>query len=396
MFRRDLKLFLHSLRTLVLLIVILLAGCVGTILAISGLETPEMPKPKLILCNMDTESQYGSTLLALASGHEMVGSLLDLSFAESEEEAMEEVRNGAVAAIILPEHFFSSSAHGESIPCKMILNSAGVGAKTVIESYAEIGSRLLTSGQLLVFTGDTYSMEHGFSDEEMDSFNLFMNIYAFSEFETARNRYFLQRDIPFTTSGLGKTAHYAAVYAAFFLSLLILGYYHLYQADQERGRLLMLRSNGIREMAFLRWKWIFPLFFSLILTTVFCIGASRFMPMTLTPFSILSALFGLLFIAVFGTLFSIAFSGISGAVLFSIHIVGLFFCGGIIPYSRLEPFLLAIGDFTPIGVAYRSIGTLFGGAFSVKTVLVAVAYVAAAYYACHHRILGVITGKGAA
>lgn len=395
MFQRDLKLFLHSLRTLVLLIVILLAGCVGTILTISGLDSPSLPKPKVVLCNLDRDSNYGSTLLTIASGHEMVDSLLDISFCDTEAEAEQAVLDGAIASIILPEHFFSSTAHGESIPCRLILNGAGEGAQEAIRSYADIGSEILTSGQLVIFTGDYYAIDHQFTDEAAAELNVFLNVFAFAEFESARNRYFSWTQVPFTTGNLSQSMHYVALYLSFFVGLLILGYYHLYQTDLIRSRLLWLRSSGVRERAFLRWKWLLPLLFSMLLMIPFCLAATRFVPMFFSPVSLLSALFGLAFAAVFGSLLSIAFSGVSGAILFTVHIIGLFFCGGIIPYSRLEPFILTLGDLTPLGVIYRAFGPLFGGSFSIRALLTGIVYCALAFALAHRHMISVTTGKEA-
>ena len=395
MFRRDLRLFLHSLRTLILLIALLACGCIGLLFAVSGADDPTTVRLSLVLCNLDTESNYGSMLLGLASNHDLVQSVVELEMCDTEEQAEERVREGAVAAVVIPPGFFHQIAHGEGAPCRMILNSSGEGARAVIQSYASIGSEVLTSGQLIVFTGDYFAEDAGIPSEEAVSFNTYMNLYAFREFENARDQYFMVKQVPYTNGGLTQSGHYLIIYTVFFLSLMILGYFHLYQTDLERGRLLMLRSSGLSDRRFLRWKWIFPFLFSCLFLLAFVLVVPRFKALTLTPATILYALYGLLFTALFGTFLSIGLGPISGAVLFTIHIVGLFFCGGIIPYARLSPFVLSIGDVTPLGAVYHALAPLAGERLTVWPFVLSLIYLPAAWYLCYRRINGIRTGKEA-
>ena len=395
MFRRDLRLFLHSLRTLILLIALLACGCIGLLFAVSGADDPTTVRLSLVLCNLDTESNYGSMLLGLASNHDLVQSVVELEMCDTEEQAEERVREGAVAAVVIPPGFFHQIAHGEGAPCRMILNSSGEGARAVIQSYASIGSEVLTSGQLIVFTGDYFAEDAGIPSEEAVSFNTYMNLYAFREFENARDQYFMVKQVPYTNGGLTQSGHYLIIYTVFFLSLMILGYFHLYQTDLERGRLLMLRSSGLSDRRFLRWKWIFPFLFSCLFLLAFVLVVPRFKALTLTPATILYALYGLLFTALFGTFLSIGLGRISGAVLFTIHIVGLFFCGGIIPYARLSPFVLSIGDVTPLGAVYHALAPLAGERLTVWPFVLSLIYLPAAWYLCYRRINGIRTGKEA-
>ena len=203
------------------------------------------------------------------------------------------------------------------------------------------------------------------------------------------------KQVPYTNGGLTQSGHYLIIYTVFFLSLMILGYFHLYQTDLERGRLLMLRSSGLSDRRFLRWKWIFPFLFSCLFLLAFVLVVPRFKALTLTPATILYALYGLLFTALFGTFLSIGLGRISGAVLFTIHIVGLFFCGGIIPYARLSPFVLSIGDVTPLGAVYHALAPLAGERLTFWPFVLSLIYLPAAWYLCHRRINGIRTGKEA-
>ena len=396
MFRRDLRLFLHSMRTLILLITLLVCGCVGMLFAVSGADDPTTFRLSLVLCNLDTESNYGSLLLSLASNHDLIQSVIDLEVCDTEEVAEQRVRDGAVAAVVIPEGFFGQIAHGNGVPCRMILNGAGEGARAVIQSYATIGSEVLTTGQLIVFTGDYYAEGEGIEREEAKDFNTYMNLYAFDEFEKSSKSYFVVRQVPYTNGGLTQSGHYLIVYTVFFLSLLILGYYHLYQTDMERGRLLMLRSSGLSDRRFLCWKWLYPFLFSCLFLLAFILVAPRFKPLVLTPATILYALYGLLFTALFGSFLSIGLGRVSGAILFTIHIVGLFFCGGIIPYARLSPFILTIGDVTPLGAVYHSMAPIAGENLTVWPFILGLVYLPAAWYLCYRRMNNIRTGKEAA
>ena len=74
-------------------------------------------------------------------------------------------------------------------------------------------------------------------------------------------------------------------------------------------------------------------------------------------------------------LYGTAIGDLSGAVIFIIFFVSLFFCGGIIPYSNLTGIALKIGSFTPLGVIYGLLSPAFGGSFEISSVIAAVCYI---------------------
>ncbi len=393
MFRRDLKLFLSSLRTMAVLLVLLALGCLGTVFAISGAEPSGPLRFPIAMCNLDTESRYGTMMLQTASTHDLVTSLIDLKFYDTEAEALRAVDDGAACAVIIPKGFFGSTARGESLPCRMILGTSGEGSRQTIQAYARIGSSILTTGQKIVFTGDYYMMETGQTDEVWDSFNLYMNLSAFEEFQSAHEDYYSRTVIPYTRTNMSRNAHYAILYLAFFLQLLILGYYRLYQTDVTRSRQLMLRSAGITTAGFLQWKCLLPFLFSILLIGSLYPVAAHFLPMQLTFDSIAYALLALGFTAALGAFLSIAFSRISGAVLFALHIAGLFFCGGIVPYARLHPLIPLIGEFTPLGVIYHLLGPIAGGTCRWTAFAAGAFYLVIALFLCRYRLQNVLSGR---
>ena len=395
MFRRDLKLFSLSFRAMAVLIVLVFGVAVGAFFALSGSETPASIQLDVAVTNYDSDSAIGTMTMNAAINHRMVTSLIHVEFYDTEEEALQAVRDGATAAIIVPKHFFNSVSRGENMPCRLIVNNSGDIEKTLLFMFADIGVELLTTGQLIVFTGDYYMMDQGVSSEIATDFNMYMNLYSISELSHSQDTYLRTVEIPYTRGGLSMAGHYIAVYFAFFLCVILLGLNKLYQTDMLRSRLLMLKTSGITEVRFMLWKCLLPFFTSLVFLLILCLGASRFVPLTFSPLSLLYALLGLLFIQIFGALCSTSFGSASGAVLFAIHVVGLFFCGGVIPYSRLKPIALMIGEFTPLGTAYKLVSPLLGGTFTPAAPIMACVYTALFYALFHARFRQLLSGKEA-
>ena len=224
MFRRDLKLFSLSFRAMAVLIVLVFGVAVGAFFALSGSETPTSIQLDVAVTNYDSDSAIGTMTMNAAINHRMVTSLIHVEFYDTEEEALQAVRDGATAAIIVPKHFFNSVSRGENMPCRLIVNNSGDIEKTLLFMFADIGVELLTTGQLIVFTGDYYMMDQGVSSEIATDFNMYMNLYSISELSHSQDTYLRTVEIPYTRGGLSMAGHYIAVYFAFFLSLMTAGF----------------------------------------------------------------------------------------------------------------------------------------------------------------------------
>ena len=379
MFTRDLRLFLRSLRTILFLGAVLAAGCAGAVYGFARTEQAGSTQAEIVVCNQD-DSRYGSLVLKYAANHELIQALVSIDFCDTEEAAVQAVEEGAAAAVIIPDGFFSGVYHGDTPVCRLVLSADGQSARRMVEAYLQMAADLLTRGQQFVFSGDYYMDDLGADADMADAFNQYMNLRFFTELTDAQEIYLEETTLAYTDSGLSSAAHYLAVYLAFLLSVLSLGYDALYQTDAQRGRLAMLASVGIRSGRFLRWKVLLPFGLSVLLGVGIFALAGQFLFLTVSAQTLLLLFAGLLCLSVWSALFACGLGRISGAVLFTAQVLGLLLCGGIIPYVKLKPFVLAVGAWTPLGTLYRLFTPLLGGRIS-GTVWVTV---------CAYTLVGVL------
>lgn len=397
MLYRDWRLLMRSLSSLLVLLLLTAAGCFGVVYALSDVENAASPSITVAVCNLDKDSRLGSAILSAGSRNDMVKRVLDVTLCDTEEEARAFVEDGGTAAVIIPENFFENASHGHSLPCRILLNSAGQGSSHTLSRYLSVGTQVLTGAQQIVFAGDQYMLEKDAPQSEADSFNLYMNLYALGTLENMEELAVVRVTLPYSHSGLGVVSYYTVLYLVFALSFLILAFYRLYRQDMTRGSLTRLTSSGIREGSFFLWKWLLPFFFEAGLLVLFMSVSALFfkdsLTLAVTPASLLSSCLAVLFLTGLGMMLTCAISRSSGVVWFLLQTAGLFFCGGIIPYSHLSPVVLMIGRLTPLGVSAELMSPLLGGVCSKAAPFLAAAYLAAACLVCHRSYQRTLVGR---
>ena len=85
MFRRDSRLFIRSLKYILIIGCILLAGAAGTILLIVNNEAGGSKPLTLALVNEDTESSFSDLVLSVVAENENIASSVDVEFFDTEE-----------------------------------------------------------------------------------------------------------------------------------------------------------------------------------------------------------------------------------------------------------------------------------------------------------------------
>ena len=375
MFRRDCRLFLKCLKSALVIGCIFLMICAAAAVLIVKSEEAGKKPVTLALVNEDTDSTFSGFVLNMIAANENIASAMEVTFFETEEEAVRAVKEGAAAALILPQDFFASVSYGENYPCKIILNNTNLSAAGMISDYAALGSDILSSAQTAIYAGDLCLQEKGADGTIRGEYNLQLNASMVSEVADAPERYFEIENFGYTTKGLSAAAHYAALYLSFFLAVLGICFFHLYRDDCEKGQLIRLFSAGITAKKFIFWKILLPAAFFAILTMIGLPAGRKMLLLNITPAALAAAVCGILFLAFFVMCIGICFGAASGAISFVIGFVSLFLCGGIIPYANLAPWVLQIGKFTPLGVSYSLFSPLLNGGFDFVCLIPAAIYI---------------------
>ena len=212
MFKRDCRLFIRSLKYVIIIGCILLAGAAGTVFMILNNEAGGSRPLTLALVNEDTDSSFSDLVLGIVAENENIAASVTVRFFETEEEAVKAVENGAAAALIIPQDFFGSVYAGDNYPCRIILNSSNESSAQTIKYFAGLGSDMLSSAQYAIYEGDMFLAENGADGQTREEYNIYLNTSMISEAAEAPNRYFDIKNVGYSASGLPKVSHYAALF----------------------------------------------------------------------------------------------------------------------------------------------------------------------------------------
>ena len=394
MFKRDSRLFVRSLKYIIIIGCILLAGAAGTIFMIINDDAGGSKPLTLALVNEDQESTFADLVLNIVAENENIASSVDVVFFKSEEEAVKAVKNGAAAALIIPDDFFGSVYQGENYPCRIVLNNSNKSSARTIRYFAGLGSDMLSSAQYAIYEGDLYLARKDADDKTREDYNVYLNMKMVSEAAEAPDRYFDVFSAGYTASGLPKTAHYIALFMGFFFGIISICFFHLYRDDFRTDRLTRLFASGVSRAMYIRWKILLPGALFLIITILVFVFGGRFVEFNASPAALLPAFGAAAFAAAFCGLFGTAIGDLSGAVIFIIFFVSLFFCGGIIPYSNLTALTLKAGSFTPLGVIYGILSPAFGGRFELSALIAGAAYIVLGVWMFKNALDRTLAGRG--
>ena len=390
---RDSRLFLRSLKYVLIIGCILLVGFAGTVMMITGSEAGASKPLTLALVNEDTDSSFSNMVLEIIANNENIASAIEVQFFDEEEAAVTAVRKGAAAALIIPNDFFASVNYGQNYPCKIVLNNSNLSSANTVKYFAGLGSDMLSSAQYAIYEGDIYLADQGADDDTRREYNLLLNTAMISEAAQAPETYFDLKNLGYTAKGLPKYAHYIALFTAFFCGLLSICFFHLYRDDCKKETLMRLFAAGVSKKQYMFCKILFPgICFAVILIGV-TVAGGRFVRLFVSPAALICAAAGIAFLAVFCALFGTALGDSSGAVVFIIFFVSMFFTGGIIPYVNLTQTALTIGSFTPLGVVYSLFSPLFGGRFTFLSLVPLAVYLILGVFAVKGELDRTVLGK---
>ncbi len=397
MLKRDMHLFLRELIPALILAAVLICICTGAMLAMSS-GSDSAFTPIKVSFDDEEKSLASKVMTNLIRTRPFIATVLDISEAESREEAIEDIRSGGFgAAIILPDGYYHSVARGQYVQGEIIISESKPLYGQMLTMLANIGERLISAGQYGIFSGQEviFAMD-GDNDELMDDYLDEVNALFVNHVLKMQHDHVLEERTDYAGSSVGLVEHYALCYFALFIEMCTLFFSRLFSKDCTRSVLTRLRSCGVGDSAFLTGKVLYPLVFRAVCTALIFAAVSGRLEIYPNPGSVAAALAAMILSTCFGSLLMICFAGSDSgvSVLCAISAAGLILKGGVIPLSMLPAAMRTVGSLTPLGVTYSCLSLMFGGNIRPIQIVFMALYCAALYFLVRRKIAAVIGGRG--
>jgi len=398
---RDIKLYLRSLASAVVLCLILSATCALAAFAIMKTADNSAAVAKVAL--VSNESSMMERILINAVEKAYLSTLLDISETEDENAAVEGIRNGEyVAAIVLPQGFIDDLSHGIECQGKIYLSDKASIQADTIKAVVSFGERLMMAGQYGVFAGERLVVNEGLPYD----FHMEFNDLAYNDLlDEALNfnyKYFVIETVDYHGTGMQTEAYFVLCWLLLLFFLLSLFFIPLFQCDLNRGILNRLFSYGVGPIRFMSSKLILMFLTRIALFAAFAVGLHLLkeaeldnpliVDIGLSALTVILAVAGIAFVTFIGAALTMCFGdGITANVLSAI--LGMFLCGGIVPRPLLPQLVLDIGRFTPFGAAKAFFEPLFGAGVDIAALIAAVLYAVLAVILIRNKLTRVMMGR---
>lgn len=366
MLKRDWCLFLRCLVPALLLTVVFAAvSFAAAMTAARGAESVYTPIRVTVVDRED--SLLSRMLISMVSETDYISDFMELEKCGDETRAMERLRSGENAAVIvLPENFVNDIMHGRISEGRIVLSADAASHSEVVESAARFGEFMLAAGQYAVFSGEELIRQHELGEDFHSDFLAQVNAGLLDEAMTAGEKYF--RTETLGDSGMDTAQWYALCWLSFVTFICSMFFEKLYRTDLRRGLLCRLRTAGLGDLSFCLGKLLYPFLFRIILfiPALFASGNLNFC-------SILWLLAALLAASLMG--FAIMLCSDKGAAVCAVlAAAGIFLCGGVIPRQFMPQLAEEIGFLTPYGVVQSLMSPAFGGRICAANIAGAAVY----------------------
>ena len=363
MLRRDGILFRRGVIPALVLSVLLAAAAAGA--GFSVLKSAGEGAARAAIVVVDEEnSLFSRVAISTVEAQPYIQSILTVDTERNEEKALARLDAGDCAAvIILPEGYVNDISVGREGKGRIILSEAAAASADIVASVALFGERLLAAGQYGVFVGQELIWSRGLDAEFEKNYLLKSNSGLIDAALSLYDEAFTVEITPYDGTSLPLAGYYAAAWLVLFFLICGLFFMGLYLTDNKPAMLTRLYALGVRPSGFFRGKWLWPLAFRAVLGAGILFGLSRFLPLTLSVYSLLMFLLGLAFISHFVSAVCVLTADRSAGfgIVTALAAAGLFLAGGLVPRSMLSRTLVGIGRFTPSGLAASFFAPLFGG-----------------------------------
>ena len=363
MLRRDGILFRRGVIPALVLSVLLAAAAAGAGFSVQQSAAEGAARAEIIVVDHEN-SLYSRIAISTVEAQSFIQSILSVDTERSEEKALKRLEAGECAAvIILPEGYVNDISVGHEAKGRIILSEAAAASADIVASVALFGERLLAAGQYGVFAGQQLIWSHGLDSEFEKAYLVKSNSALIDAALSLYDEAFTVEITPYDGTSLPLAGWYASAWLVLFFMLCGLFFMGLYLTDNQPAMLTRLYALGIRPSGFFLGKWLWPLIFRTVLGAAILFGLSRFVPLAVSPYSLLLFLLGLVFISHFVSAVCVLSADRSAGfgIVTACAAAGLFLSGGLVPRSMLSRTLTGIGRFTPSGLAAAFFAPLFGG-----------------------------------
>lgn len=370
MLKRDMRLFLRGFGPAVILTCLLAVACVFSgIAAKSGAERHTEPVDVAFIDHED--SMLSRISISMVTDQSYVASLMNLNQVDDTEDALKDMAEGKYGAVVeLPDGYMEKIMHGEKCHGKIYISDALGNEKDLIKAVADLGSRILTAGQLGVFAGERVIKEQGLPDEVYDEFingsNSGLITFALDAYDTI----FSFEVLPYGDTGISIVLYYTLCW--FILVLFIVGLFFpdLYIYDCKGSIYSRLKTYGVNRVQFMTGKILYPAIYRVMIVILSILISQRLLPDFFEGLSMgkVIGIFSLisLFISFITGNLAVALSKKGGwaVAILSASAVSIFMAGGLVPRTMLPELLPRIAIYTPFGAALAIAAKAFGGSLS--------------------------------
>lgn len=390
MLKRDFRLFVRCLIPAAVLTAVFAAVCAAA--AFSGAAGAGSGFSPVKTAVVDGEDSILSRIvIRTVAGTDYISQLIDAALCP-EEEAMKGLRSGEYdAVILLPEGTVEGILSGQAVKGTIYLSSAASAHTEVVARTAAFGETMLAAGQYGIFSGEQLIRKNiATADFRKDFLNRY-NALLLSEAFRAGSAYFDIRTTDYAGTHMGTVAYYLVCWVSLLILLVPMLFSGLYSQDLSRPVLCRLRASGVKDGAFLLWKYLLPFGFLVILVAAAFWAAGTFTPLRLTLGTVLCAALAAAAASFLGgSIMLAARNGAPGVI--GVSLGGLLLCGGMIPRQLLPEPLLSLGALTPFGAVQNLLLPAFGGRLSALPFAAAAVYAAGLLWLVKRRLQRIRTG----
>lgn len=377
--RKDGKVLARSLPSMLLLLVLLCVGCVS--LCLTTIESVRKTAEKLTVGVVDLDGTMASKLaIGMVTGNEEIGALFAVKDFASPDQAYDAiVRGETVAAIVFEEGYLSKIGRGESSAVSVVLSREMEMHTQMIRNFADTGEILIKTGQ---YGADAAwkPIHDAYTDDfsAVVKFNFFSTKYAV-EMLALTGEAAEQTVLPYSDTAASVENHYILYYTVLLLTLLDMLFFDFVRRDNSRTLLCRLKSAGVGSGHILLAKVPFLLIAKAVLLVLVLTAVSFFIPVTVTPPTLLGAMCALVFSGFVGVGLCLLLqrSNVGPCILCALAFAGLFLCGGLVPYDMLPETVTFWGKFTHMGTAASMLSPMLGGTVTAMHYITAAVMLAA-------------------
>lgn len=393
--RKDGKSLARGVPAMLALLALLCVGCLS--LCLTVIESVKNTGEKMVLGVVDQDGTMASKLaIGMVTGNETISALFQVQNFDTAEEAYDAVTRGkTVAAIVFEPGYLDKIGGGENAPIHVVLSREMEIHTQMIRDFAGTGEIWIKTGQ---YGADAAwkPVDEAYPDrsEAVVKFRLFTAKFAVQLLALTGNAA-EKVVLPYSDRAGSEEAHYVLYYTVLLLTLLDMLFFDFVRRDNSRTLLCRMKSVGVGSGHILLAKLPFIIGIKSVLLTAVLVAVGFFIPLTVTPLTVLGAVCMALVSGLMGVGLCLLLqrSNVGPCILCALAFGGLFLGGGLIPYDMLPENVTFWGQFTHVGAMAALLSPMLGGTatavnYAVAAILAAALVLAGKCYTDRLRVRG--------